>query len=227
MKTSSSEVEQTLRRVAIFACLADDRITALSQTGQHRHYEHGATILQAGQRAPGVYIILAGRAKAVIANEHGRAMTLSILETDDFFGRMGLLEEYESDSRVEALGACEVLYVPTDAFRAGIDGNYEAAVLIMQRVQAQLCEARRKLASLGLVDVYGRVVSLLIESARQVDGRWLVDTGSEEIARAVAASREMVSRVVKKLSQQGLVRRDKRTMVIVDRESMAAARPTT
>ena len=225
MKMSPTEVEQALRRVAIFACLADDKITALSRATEHRRYSHGATILQSGQNAPGVYIILAGRAKAVMANEDGRVMTLSILETDDFFGRMGLPDQYENASGVEALDACEVLYVPAAAFRAGIDGNYEAAMRIVQSVEARLCKAQRKIASLGLLDVYGRVASLLIESARQVEGRWLVETGVEEIARTVAASREMVSRVVKKLSEQGFVRRDKRTTVILDRESMAAARP--
>ena len=95
-------------------------------------------------------------------------------------------------------------------------------MLIVRSVEAQLRKAQRKIASLGLVDVYGRVARLFVESARQVDGQWLVDTGAEEIALTVAASREMVSRVVKDMRKQGLVRKHKRKTVIVDWHSMAA-----
>jgi predicted transcriptional regulator len=46
-----------------------------------------------------------------------------------------------------------------------------------------------------------------------------------EIARTVAASREMVSRVVKKLTDDGLVRKERRKTVILDRLSMSAVCP--
>ena len=214
---------ELIRRTAVFAQLSDDRTEALARAAQQRRYQRASTILAAGKRAEGVYIMVSGRAKAILADGQGRAMTLSIFEPGDFFGDMGLNEPCEADLAFETLQACEVLYVPTAAFRAGIEGNYEAAMLIARSVQSQLCKAQRKIASLGLVDVYGRVARLMVESARQVDGEWLVETGSEEIARTVAASREMVSRVVRKLMDQGFVRRVKRKTVIVDWHSMSAA----
>jgi CRP-like cAMP-binding protein len=49
---------------------------------------------------------------------------------------------------------------------------------------------------------------------------WVVDTGSEEMARMVGASREMVSRVLKEMRDGGLIRRDKRKIIVLDRASM-------
>ena len=43
------------------------------------------------------------------------------------------------------------------------------------------------------MDVHGRVARLIMDLAREVGDTWVVDTGSEEMARMVGASREMVS----------------------------------
>jgi CRP-like cAMP-binding protein len=59
-----------------------------------------------------------------------------------------------------------------------------------------------------------------MDLARDVNGLWVVDTGSEEMARMVGASREMVSRVLKEMRDGGLIRRDKRKIIVLDRASM-------
>src|SRR4029434_7691510 len=94
------------------------------------------------------------------------------------------------------------------------------AMLILRSVVTRLREADRKIASLALMDVHGRVSRVLIELAREVDDVWVVDTGSEEMARMVGASREMVSRVLKEMRDSGLIRRDKRKIIVLDRASM-------
>jgi CRP/FNR family cyclic AMP-dependent transcriptional regulator len=121
---------------------------------------------------------------------------------------------------VEALEACEILYISKPAFMACLKDNFDAAMLILRNVVARLREADRKIASLALMDVHGRVARLLMDLARDVNGIWVVDTGSEEMARMVGASREMVSRVLKEMRDGGLIRRDKRKIIVLDRPSM-------
>ena len=98
--------------------------------------------------------------------------------------------------------------------------HFDAAALMLRLVVSRLREADHKIASLALLDVHGRVARLLIELAKDVNGVWVVDTGSEEIARMVGASREMVSRVLKNMIEQGVIKRDKRKIVVLDRASM-------
>jgi CRP-like cAMP-binding protein len=59
-----------------------------------------------------------------------------------------------------------------------------------------------------------------MDVAHESGDQWIVDTGSEEMARMVGASREMVSRVLKEMRDSGLIRRDKRKIIILDRASM-------
>jgi CRP/FNR family transcriptional regulator, cyclic AMP receptor protein len=68
------------------------------------------------------------------------------------------------------------------------------------------------------------VARLLLDMADEVDGTWLVQHAppKQEIARMIGASREMVSRVVKDLQEKGLIRAERRKILLLDRQSMTA-----
>jgi CRP/FNR family cyclic AMP-dependent transcriptional regulator len=214
-----------LKRVTMLSALSDEQLETLRRFMRCRSYGRNAVILSPGETADGVYVLLSGRAKVVLEDGRGNQMTVSVLEPNEFFGEMGVLDEGPRSAGAQALEACTTLFMSKAAFLQGIDGNFAAAMLLVRAVVARLRVAERKMASLGLTTVYSRVARLLVESAQEINGEWIVHTGSEEIARTVAASREMVSRVVKKMREDGLVRRDRRRTVILDRLSMSAACP--
>jgi CRP/FNR family cyclic AMP-dependent transcriptional regulator len=150
----------------------------------------------------------------------GREVTLTIIGPSEFFGEMSLIDDKPRSASVEALDGCEILYISRAAFLTCLKDNFEVAMLMLRSVVGRLREADRKIASLALMDVHGRVARLLIELAREVNDVWVVDTGSEEMARMVGASREMVSRVLKEMRESGLIRREKRKIIVLDRASM-------
>jgi CRP/FNR family cyclic AMP-dependent transcriptional regulator len=77
----------------------------------------------------------------------------------------------------------------------------------MCNLTERLRDADRKIESLALMDVYGRVARLLLEMAEEVDGQKVVKRkiSKQDIAKMIGASREMVSRVMKDLGLQGLI----------------------
>jgi CRP/FNR family transcriptional regulator, cyclic AMP receptor protein len=209
-----------LKTVPLFSQFSDQELTALFPAVQHRSYPRHSFMMRAGENTDALYIMLAGRAKVVIDDGDGREVTLATIGPSEFFGEMSLIDENPRSASVEALEPCEVLYISRPAFMSCLKGNFDAAMLMLKGVVGRLREADRKIASLALMDVHGRVARLLMDVARETDGVWVVDTGSEEIARMVGASREMVSRVLKDMRETGVIRRDKRKIVVLDRSSM-------
>jgi CRP/FNR family cyclic AMP-dependent transcriptional regulator len=117
-----------------------------------------------------------------------------------------------------------MLRISRSAFLNCLKDNFDAAMLIIRNLVKRLREADRKIESLALIDVYGRVARLLIEMAKQQpDGEWVVEKAppKQEIARMIGASREMVSRVVKDLNDKGVIRAEKRRIIVLDRSSMS------
>jgi CRP/FNR family cyclic AMP-dependent transcriptional regulator len=209
-----------LKTVPLFSQFSDQELTALFPAVQHRSYPRHSFMMRAGENTDALYIMLAGRAKVVIDDGDGREVTLATIGPSEFFGEMSLIDENPRSASVEALEPCEVLYISRPAFMSCLKGNFDAAMLMLKGVVGRLRDADRKIASLALMDVHGRVARLLMDLARETDGVWIVDTGSEEIARMVGASREMVSRVLKDMRETGVIRRDKRKIVVLDRSSM-------
>jgi CRP/FNR family transcriptional regulator, cyclic AMP receptor protein len=209
-----------LKTVPLFSLFSDHELATLFPAIQHRSYPRHSFMLRAGEKTDALYIILSGKAKVVIDDGDGREVTLTTIGPSEFFGEMSLIDEKPRSASVEALEPCEILYISKPAFMACLKDNFDAAMLILRNVVGRLREADRKIATLALMDVHGRVARLLMDLARDVNGLWVVDTGSEEMARMVGASREMVSRVLKEMRDGGLIRRDKRKIIVLDRASM-------
>ena len=97
------------------------------------------------------------------------------------------------------------------------------AYAIMKGLVLRLRQADRKIESLALMDVYGRVARALLEFAQpDRDGHLTVRDriSRQDIAKMVGASREMVSRVIKDLQLRGCIRLEKRKIFILDQFSI-------
>lgn len=209
-----------LKRVPLLSLIPDERLTMLFPAVQRRSFTRRAMIVEAGEDATGMYVLITGRAKVLLENEQGDQVTLAVIGPFEFFGEMSLLDERPRSACVEAIEACEALYIPKAAFLRAIDGNFAVAMHMLHAAIGRLRLADQKIERLGLMEVYDRVATVFLESAREIDGKLTVEIGSEEIARIVAASREMVSRVVKHMRNEGLVRKEKRKTIIVDAAAM-------
>jgi CRP/FNR family cyclic AMP-dependent transcriptional regulator len=213
---------QILKSVPLFSSFTDSQLGQLLSCVQHRSYPRNAFILRAGEETDALYIILSGRVKVLIPDEEGHEVILSVIGAHEFFGEMGLLDELPRSASVETLESCDMLRLSKAGFTGILKDNFELAMLIIRNLVRRLREADRKIESLALIDVYGRVARLLIDLAENMDGKWIVERAppKQEIARMIGASREMVSRVVKDLQKKGLIRAEKRRIHVLDKQSM-------
>ena len=78
---------------------------------------------------------------------------------------------------------------------------------IMKGLVKRLREADKKIETLALLDVYGRVARVLLDFSEQVGADRVVRNKlpRQEIAKMIGASREMVSRVMKGLEVEGYI----------------------
>jgi CRP/FNR family cyclic AMP-dependent transcriptional regulator len=213
---------QILKRVSLFSTFSDQQLNAVLAYVQHRRYPRNALIVRAGDETDALYIILSGRVKVLIQDEQGHEVILSMMGSHEFFGEMGLLDDQPRSASVETLEPCEMLRLSKAGFVTCMKDNFDLAMRIIRNLVRRLRDADRKIESLALIDVYGRVARLLIDMAEEIDGKWVVQHAppKQEIAHMIGASREMVSRVVKDLQEKGLIRAERRKILLLDRQTM-------
>ena len=211
-----------LKTVPLFSSLSDEQLRVLQPCLQQRSFPRNSFILRAGEETDALYIILSGRVKVLIPDDQGREVILAIMGPNEYFGEMGLLDEQPRSASVETLEACQMLRFSRSGFIACLKNNFDLAMIIISNLVSRLRAADRKIESLALIDVYGRVARLLLDQAEEIDGMWIVRSAppKQEIARMIGASREMVSRVVKDLQLRGYIRAEKRKIYLLDKLSM-------
>lgn len=212
----------TLSGLPFFSVLTSSELEAALPAVQHRAGNPRECILRAHDPVEGIYLILAGRVNLLLQDAHGREIMLGMRQTNEFFGETAVFSDHAPPARVECAELSEFLLIPRRAVLRAVETNPRAAALMLGLLGARLAEAQQKIGNLGLLDVYGRVCSVIVDYAREVDGQWLLETGSERIASMVGASREMVSRVVKRMIGAGALRREKRRLIVLDRSALVA-----
>jgi CRP/FNR family transcriptional regulator, cyclic AMP receptor protein len=214
---------EVLRSLRLFRMLSDEEFASLAPSVQQRSFRPGAYIVRAGEESPGLYIVLSGRVEIVLHDEECRELILRVFHANDFFGEKTVMHPGAHSESARACEPCEVLYIRQKAVAECLLRNRGALAYVMQVVADRVRTAENKISELAFCDVHMRVASALVDASLEADGAWIVATSSERIARLVGASREMVCRVIKNMIRRGLVRRHKRTLIVLDRASLMNA----
>jgi len=92
--------------------------------------------------------------------------------------------------------------------------------MVMQMLAQRVREADRKIGTLALMDVYGRVASTLLELSVYSNGKLVVGEklSQQDLANMVGSSREMVNRILKDLSERGFISIESKSITIINRE---------
>jgi len=205
-----------LRTIPLFSGVKDPQLEQIASVATPRKVVRGTAIVRAGDSTDSLYILINGSARVMNSDEEGREVILSILGPGDFFGEMGLIDGSPRSADVVAAESCELLVITKADFTRCLQENFEVALNIMKRLVERLREADRKIESLALMDVYGRVAKLLLDFSEMRNGRRIITRRltKQDIAKMIGASREMVSRVMKDLEASGYIHVDDGNIII-------------
>ncbi len=207
-----------LKNVPLFASCPEDQLRMLTTMVIRKSAPRSNTIMAGGDPTDSLYIVLSGRLKVMMSDSDGKEVILSILGPGEFFGEMGLIDDAPRSASVVTIEACELLSIAKRDFKKCMTDNPELAMAVMRGLVRRLREADRKIGSLALLDVYGRVARLLLDMSETVNGEKLVTKRlpKQDIAKMIGASREMVSRVMKDLQTGGYIEMRGSTIVLRD-----------
>ncbi|MGH8695511.1 MAG: Crp/Fnr family transcriptional regulator [Burkholderiales bacterium] len=199
-------IAESLQAVPLFSALSPQETAALADGAVVRTFPKSTIVVTEGERSDSLYVILSGRVKVFVSDEHGKDMVLNVRGPGEYFGELALDEGLRSAS-VATLEPSKMAVIANDALRGFLARHPEAAVQLIRGLIGRIRRTTESLKDLALLDVYGRVAKLLLELAREADGRLVIDERltQQDIADRVSASREMVSRILKDLTTGGYI----------------------
>lgn len=203
----SQEALAGIARVPYFWNIPESDLEKLAATAVKKSYPKSAVIINEGDEAGALFVILHGKVQAYLSNEAGRTVTLSVLEAGSSFGELSLFDGEPRSASVMTTEPTVCLLIPRQAFLAWLNDHPDAARNIIRNLTARIRILTENVRGLALSDVYGRLVKVLNEKAEpDGEGRIIRDRPSQrELASVVGCSREMITRIMADLVRGGYV----------------------
>ena len=192
-----------LRRVPLFSRLTVAQAEAIGSAVVKRRFKRGEALVEQGQKSDALYLLLTGR-----ADSRGREVILATLGQGDYLGEMSIIDNEPHSATVRAEVQTDVLQLERAEFTRCLSENTAMSLVVMRGLVKRLRQADRKIESLALLDVYGRVAHALLEEAEtDAQGQQVIagKVSRQDLAKTIGASREMVSRVMKDLETRGFI----------------------
>lgn len=208
----------SLRDIPIFEGLSEADVAELTAVAIDKEYSRNAAVITQGELSGSLYLIKSGRVKVSINSENGKEVILSFLGAGEYFGEMSLFDDAPRSATVTTIEKTVLSVLSKHDFRRCITASPQIALHVIRDLIKRLRQADQKIESLASLDVYNRVLKTLLSLSSVNDrGHWVVrqKLSQQELANLVGASREMVNRILKTLSESGVIEIIDKTITIL------------
>lgn len=220
MKVDLHEAEPALRSVPYFAELSSELIKPIAQSAIRRCYDPGQLVILEGEPAFGLYIVQAGWLKAVKIALDGREQTLQFLGPGEVFNAVSVFTDAPNPATVSALEESVLWVVPRQAMLRLLDAYPGLARQVIQNLAGRMLHLLGLVEDLSLRTVEARLARMLLEQAERATvarQRWATQA---EMAARLGTVPDVISRVLRKFADEGLVEVARRQVKILDRAGL-------
>ncbi len=204
----SKEALDSLRTIPLFAGVDDDDLESIAALLIERKIPKGHTIVEEGLSGDYMYILAEGEVKVTKLSGDGREKILELLGPGAFFGEMSLLDNAVRSASVKTLAETRILALSRSDFLKELRHNPDLAMAVIQELTHRVRQMDEQASSLSFQRVKERTQGLLIRLAKgnadRPDGRRATPSLThQQIADMIGTSRETVTRIVKRLKEDG------------------------
>lgn len=212
---------ELLKKVPLFSNLGPRELMAVKDTSTVISLPKHNILFCEGDRGDSLYLILKGKVKAFLLAEDGREIVLSILSAGEIVGEMAIFDlEEKRSATVETLEDSQFLTISGEKFVSVLKDYPSVGISVIKTLSSRLKTTSSRIRNLIFLDTYSRAGKFLLDRAKS-EGRILAD-GSilvtrpkhDEIANFIGSSRETVSRALKELEHQGLIKNVGRKVIL-------------
>jgi len=199
----------------VFACSAEVAEQVLGR-GRLRSFERQAVILRQGDWLTLTYLLIFGRAHALLYAAEGQIILLHEFGPGDLFGTLGEIAAVRQDADVVAIDEVRALALESDDL-ALLAQQYGSIGLALSRMLLKrLRQTTERMYERAALSAIGRVYSELLRQARGgADMAIRPAPVIADLALRVATTRETASRAINGLERRGIIRRDGDGLTVV------------
>lgn len=213
-----------LARIRHFDSLPPEVQERLAASAVSCHFNAGQVIYVEGEPAESIYILETGWVKATRMTREGREQAMMFLRPVEIFGDIAVFTGTTYPGTVVALEAVEAWSIPSKVILDLIPRHTELAMAVIRRLSERVLHYVGLVEDLSLRSVESRLASTLLRNSELQDGRLVVPrrewTTFDEMAVRLGTVRDVLSRALKTLEAEDLLRVEKQAIVLLDPQGL-------
>lgn len=195
---------QLLKKMDVFSGLSIEEVKPLILESRVHSFQTKETIFVEGEERTHIYVLKTGVILIMKLNEDGEERVINILTEGEIFPHTGFFDERPYPGTAFVKKEAEVLAIPLKAFEKFIEQNPQLSFRIIKMMSKKIYDLQKKLNDYLSLNVEERLLAA-IENMNNLSKEGLQLT-HQDLANIIGASRETVSRQLKKLEKDKKIR---------------------
>jgi CRP/FNR family transcriptional regulator len=220
ISTSRQEAVEALSSVSYLSGLDRTTLLSIAHAAVRRDYESGQILFVEGETCAGMCLVQDGWLKIVKLSSDGREQILRVVGPGEVCNEVGVFACHPNPATGIALDAATVWIIESEAILRLLDQVPGLARAITQGLAERVLHLLGLVEDLSLRTVEERLARILLERAEAGTlhrHRWATQT---EIAARLGTVPDVLSRALRKLADEDLIRVSRHRIEIVDREGL-------
>lgn len=218
------EILEVLKHIPLFNGLPSQQMEMLAGCAREKSYRTGQAIFLDAQEAKALYLLIWGKVKIYKTSGEGREQTIFVFGPGEPFCLTALTDEFSPASAM-ALEDTRIIYFPADKLEevARIEPSllFNLMLVLIRRLKESLV----LIESLSLKEIPQRVAAYVLHVLETEGGADTFELGfsQRELAKILGTIPETLSRVFKKMANDGILLVENRTVRVLDCDALRKA----
>lgn len=212
-------------KIRHFENLPRDTLDRIAEVAFPCHYDAGQVIYIEGEPAKSVFLLERGWVKATRMSLDGREQAMMFLKAGEIFGDVAVFSETDYPGTVVALEDVDTWVIPSSEFRKLVGNDPILAMAIIRRLSERVLHYIGLVEDLSLRNVEARLANTLLQHAENLNGQLMVPrrlwTTFDEMAVRLGTVRDVLSRALKTLEADNLLKVEKHQIILLDPQGLA------
>ena len=212
-----------LRRHSLFGQLSPAMTEHLGSYMKRRRLPRGTVIFAKGDPGTGLMGVLAGEVKISVPSADGREIVLTTMHEGDIFGEIALLDGHPRTADATAITDCELMVIERRDFIPFLHSQPDVTLQIIEILCSRLRRTTEQVQDVTFLNLQTRLAKTLLRltAGRPGSAPEVVIT-QREISQIIGRSRESTNKQLRSWAKHGLIRLQRRAVVILHPDKLAA-----
>lgn len=204
------------RHLPFLARLGENDRRLIAASGLNASFAKGETILSREKECNGLIVVESGQLRALFELEDGKELTLYRLLAGDIciLSASCVLKNITFEVTLEVEKGSRVYFIPAALWGSLAERNGEVRQFSMELVSERFSEVMWVVEQMVTKNMGQRVAAFLLEQAN-LEGSQILSITHDTIAKNLGTAREVVSRVLKYLENDGLIELSRGKITII------------